>query len=73
MMTKCSNCNNCAWFCHSDGKCYGNHFTLVEIMKGIPTDARNICGDWSFDGLEDWEREELDTLVTMDEVSAWQD
>lgn len=68
-MTKCSNCNNCAWFCHSDGKCYGATFEGSRMSKAT---FETGCGRWSFDGLEDWEREELDALVTVDEVNAWQ-
>ena len=64
-MTNCKNCNNCAWFCHADGKCY--------VPKGIYVSGRLIpfnvnfacCQDWTSDGLEDWEREEH-TLVTME-------
>lgn len=61
MMSK--NCMNCAWYCHSDGNCYGTKARLYNIVPAAK--APNwVCSDWAFDGLEDWERE--DTLVTME-------
>ena len=61
------NCNNCAWFCHADGRCYG----LATQPYGAPFTVgieikREGCDMWTFDGLEDWEREQTDTLVTME-------
>ena len=56
-------CNNCAWFCHADGKCYGNSIR-VELATTTTTD--NYCRDWAFDGLEDWERTDCETLMTME-------
>ena len=63
------NCNNCAWYCHSDGNCYGTKarlFALVPASKAFVTSVS--CESWAYDGLEDWEREELDqaALVTME-------
>ena len=67
METK-KNCNNCAWFCHADGRCYGSwsgcSYEIPDVVK------ENGCRDWTADGLEDWEREDADALVTMDEVIA---
>ena len=58
-------CKNCAWFCHADGRCYGNYMGVgLEIFK--PADQGNQCQDWTFDGLEDWEREETEALMTME-------
>lgn len=57
MMSK--NCMNCAWFCHSDQRCYG-------ICNGGKAPKWSVCGHWTADGLSDQEREELDTLVTME-------
>ena len=60
----CNNCKNCAWFCHADGMCWApgaaSPWEVSETQKNIG------CMGWSFDGLEDWEREELDALVTME-------
>ena len=62
-MTK--NCINCAWFCHADGKCYG----VEGVPQGYPTVPNGCeCSTWTFDGLKDEEREELDALVTMETV-----
>lgn len=59
-------CGNCAWYCHSDGKCYGTNDRLYGIV-GF-TDFRDpreeACRKWTFDGLEEWERAEY-------EVSEW--
>ena len=57
-------CINCAWFCHTDGKCYGTPFGIgAEITE---TASEGSCADWVFDGLQDWEREPADALVTME-------
>ena len=48
-------CKTCAWFCHSDGKCYGSNADGSEALPKLNT---GICHDWTFDGLEDWERED---------------
>jgi len=60
-------CLTCAWFCHADGKCYGNPFMAIGVEVGaeltVPAEEGS-CRDWASDGLEDWERE--DTLVTME-------
>ena len=62
-------CKNCAWFCHADGKCYGTPCLLrgwdFGILLPVPADNYN-CPDWTFDGLEDWEREETEALMTME-------
>ena len=63
------NCNNCAWFCHADGKCYGTPFILdgMEIGANLTVSPEDgCCRDWAFDGLEEWERDQTDTLVTME-------
>ena len=60
-------CKNCAWYCHIDGKCWGNKMNIgLEIF--IPA-GDGYCKDWSYDGLDDWEREQIvepsNTLMTM--------
>lgn len=64
MMSK--NCMNCAWYCHADGKCYGNSALLRGLEIGKLANVVSGCRAWAFDGLEEWERE--DTLVTMEMV-----
>lgn len=68
-MTK--NCKTCAWYCHSDGLCYGIPMkpfqmgTEVVLAIGYPP-IKNGCEYWAFDGLEEWEREETEALMTME-------
>ena len=50
------NCKNCAWYCHSDGCCYGTKARLYGSVKAAKP-SWHCCEDWTFDGLEDWERE----------------
>lgn len=62
-------CGTCAWFCHSDGKCYGNALLLDGVEIGLPIDENRCCDRWAFDGLEDWEREACkpeNVLMTME-------
>ena len=60
------NCTNCAWYCHADGKCYGNPYHVgAELLFAA---SERSCDDYAFDGLSDEEREELDALVTMETV-----
>ena len=61
-----SACKNCAWFCHADGKCYGNSALLRGIEIGMLANKVSGCVDWQFDGLEDWERVETETLMTVE-------
>ena len=59
-------CSTCAWYCHADGKCYGNR-EGIGMKTYIP--AKDCCcGAWSFDGLEDWERVEYEINEMMTEV-----
>ena len=62
-------CKNCAWYCHADGKCWGNTLNIgLEIF--IPA-ADACCKDWTFDGLQNWERETCEpenALMTMEEA-----
>ena len=65
-MTK--KCENCAWFCHTDGKCYG---TAARLSGLVPASFPAVwqgsaCETWTFDGLEEWEREETEALMTME-------
>ena len=56
-------CKNCAWYCHSDGKCYGRCYDGDRVtIFGLT----GCCSDWTFDGLGDWEREPEEALVTME-------
>lgn len=60
-------CNECAWYCHTDGRCYGNGAALaVGHPFAVAMDQNSrACGKWEFDGLEDWERDEsCDLIVT---------
>ena len=63
------NCNNCAWFCHADGRCWKDS---IGENPAYPMTVKKdwYCGCWTFDGLEDWEREDTDALMAMDEVNA---
>ena len=63
-MNTCKNCNNCAWYCHADGKCYGGNDDGIPVYAHVNAHNRN-CHYWTFDGLEDWEREELNAPVEM--------
>ncbi len=58
-------CETCAWFCHADGKCYGNGTMINEygFEIGLPTLEQDgwTCPLWAFDGLEEWERREWET------------
>lgn len=63
------NCNNCAWFCHTDEKCYGNLALLDGEEIGCNIDNTRSCRSWAFDGLKDWERENKDALVTVECVA----
>ena len=58
-----NNCKNCAWYCHSDGHCYGSETALVygpNPLSFVHRGEERQCRRWAFDGLEDWEREEYD-------------
>ena len=51
-------CNDCCWYCHTDGRCYkGGKWTFLGYVE--KPDMVN-CRDWQFDGLENWERTELE-------------
>lgn len=53
------NCRNCAWYCHSDGKCYAADIAPLGNIRGavkVYEPELFSCRDWQFDGLEDWER-----------------
>ena len=62
------NCTNCAWYCHADGRCYGSENALAgypDIFDSIIYDPHQdmaTCSKWSFDGLEEEEREALMTM-----------
>lgn len=50
-------CNTCAWYCHSDGKCWKD--SLGE-NPAYPITVRPewVCESWAADGLTDEERKE---------------
>ena len=72
------NCNNCAWFCHADRRCWAHQFELQDNPLvnhrdwtfAVKDPNLWICMYWTADGLTDEEREDTDALVTMDEVTA---
>lgn len=56
-----NSCGNCAWYCHADGRCYGcgaAHKLPAVFAIPMPPE-KTACGKWQFDGLEDWERTEM--------------
>ena len=61
------NCCNCAWFCHSDESCYKPGLFLPKEQIAP---KYTVCNGWSFDGLDDWEREQIanpsNILMTME-------
>ena len=59
-MTK--GCNNCAWYCHTDGNCYATRARLSGMIPASEPVA-DVCDDWAFDGLEDRERESYKSLM----------
>ena len=63
------NCKNCAWYCHADGKCYGCQVDDFGGTRQIFAPKYTSCDHWTFDGLQDWEREACEpenALVTME-------
>ena len=60
-----STCKTCAWFCHTDGKCYGNTALLRGIEIGTLANRVSGCVEWQFDGLEDWERTDCEKTAFM--------
>lgn len=63
-------CNTCAWFCHSDGKCYGGTDISGKGAEYVRERAF-ACKVWTFDGLDDWERDQIqgpsNILVTVEQ------
>ena len=62
-MTK--NCKTCAWFCHTDGKCYAGPERIDRGAEYV-RDRAMACKTWTFDGLEEWERQACEALMTME-------
>lgn len=70
-------CKNCAWYCHGDGRCYAHELERLETFKGYVwhtkqdwsfevKDSENVfCSLWTFDGLEEWEREDSEKTHLM--------
>lgn len=65
-------CRNCWFYCHRDSRCYaggvifditgtnnsGSGVTVPDAYsKEVSPDG--FCLRWAFDGLEEWEREEI--------------
>ena len=65
MTDKTKTCKTCAWYCHSDGKCYGGTDISGRGAEYVRERAL-ACRVWTSDGLTDEEREEY-TLMTMEE------
>ena len=66
-------CKTCAWFCHGDGKCYGGNTNGNEAMPVLNTGR---CTNWTFDGLEEWERvmeTKTRQFLTIEELEAYLD
>ena len=64
-------CKNCAWYCHFDGCCYGTKARLDAEVPGQKPLIPNVpCFDWTYDGLEEWERTDCErtALMTMETV-----
>ena len=59
-------CNNCFWHCHSNGRCYVDPRSARDDDYSLKVVMATACTDWQFDGLEDWERESCDALVTVE-------
>lgn len=51
------NCNNCWFYCHSDGRCYVDPRTAYDEDYALRVVITQPCTDWQYDGLKDWERE----------------
>ena len=52
-------CKNCAWYCHADGMCYAREISPIgdnKTASAVNEPEEHGCGEWSFDGLEEWER-----------------
>lgn len=79
-MTTEKKCSNCAWFCHADGRCYAHQIDMDQAFKGykwhipepdwsyyVDEPERKFCSLWTFDGLEQWERDACEpALMTME-------
>lgn len=61
-------CKTCAWYCHSDGKCYVP--TTMDPWKVSEVQKKIGCMGWSFDGLADEEREEYALMAKETEHAA---
>jgi len=60
-------CNSCAWYCHSDGRCWANSMGENPAYP-LTVQPSWSCDEWTADGLIDEERASLyaDALVTME-------
>lgn len=70
-------CKNCAWYCHSEGTCWENGPAMYwgHYLAEYKDKNSEACDKWSFDGLEDWERDQLDpsnmdSLMTVEKTTA---
>lgn len=62
-------CGNCAWYCHSDGRCYGGTDISGRGAEYV-RDRAFACRVWTSDGLEDEEREEYALMTKETEHAA---
>lgn len=67
-MENLNKCSNCAWYCHTDSQCYAN---AVQEELAVPVSPEHLCNHWTFDGLEDWEREENESSALQTDVTDW--
>ena len=64
-------CENCWWYCHSNGKCYANPAARQMGDKyAVAHNLNDSCWQWKSDGLEAWEREVPIPIGTLSEVFA---
>lgn len=64
-----NSCHNCWFHCHTDGRCYLDPRSDYDEDYALKVRMMMPCTYWKFDGLEDWEREPEDALVTMECVA----
>ena len=65
---KNKSCQNCWFFCHSNGRCYVDERSAYNEEYAMQVVMATACTDWADDGLEDWEREPAAALMTMEEA-----
>lgn len=63
-MTK--NCNCCWFFCHTDGRCYVDPRSAFDEDYALKNVMAQPCSDWAFDGIQQWERDELEKSIASE-------